>query len=143
MHSEIGICSRLDEIQAAVLRVKFKYLHVWNEKRRKNAKLYTSLLKTVTTPYAEDHTKHIYHQYVIRSGKRDALQKYLAEKGVSSGVHYPLPLHKQEAYLKQGYTDSHPESEKAANEVLALPIYPELTDEAINYVAMNINNFQG
>ena len=141
VHSEIGICSRLDELQAAVLNVKLKYLNAWNEKRRENAKMYDSLLKGAVLPFAGNHVKHVYHQYTVRHPERNRLMAFLKEKGITTGVHYPAPLHSQEAYLKQGYSCSLPVSERAAEEVLCLPIYPELTEEQLNYVIRNINDF--
>ncbi|MEI7904372.1 MAG: DegT/DnrJ/EryC1/StrS family aminotransferase [Candidatus Firestonebacteria bacterium] len=141
VHSEIGVCSRLDELQAAVLNVKLKYLNAWNEKRRENAKTYDSLLKGVVLPFAGNHVKHVYHQYTVRHPERNRLMAFLKEKGITTGVHYPAPLHRQEAYLKQGYSCSLPVSERAAGEVLCLPIYPELTEEQLNYVIRNINDF--
>jgi len=141
IHSEIGVNSRLDELQAAILRVKFKHLEIWNEKRRKNARMYNSLLKNVTTPYEMEFVKHIYHQYTIRVKEREKLQKYLQEKGISTAIHYPCPIHLQEAYKKLGYSISLPESERAAKEVLSLPNYPEMSEESINYVAYTINNW--
>ncbi len=141
VHSEIGVCSRLDELQAAVLNVKLKYLNAWNEKRRENAKTYDSLLKGVVLPFAGNHVKHVYHQYTVRHPERNRLMAFLKEKGITTGVHYPAPLHRQEAYLKQSYSCSLPVSERAAGEVLCLPIYPELTEEQLNYVIRNINDF--
>ncbi len=141
VHSEIGVCSRLDELQAALLNIKLKYLNAWNEKRRENAKTYDSLLKGVVLPFAGNHVKHVYHQYTVRHPERNRLMAFLKEKGITTGVHYPAPLHRQEAYLKQGYSCSLPVSERAAGEVLCLPIYPELTEEQLNYVIRNINDF--
>jgi len=141
VHSEIGVCSRLDELQAAVLRVKLKYLSAWNEKRRKNAKVYSSMLKGVIIPFAEDHVKHVYHQYTIKHPDRNKLLEFLKEKGIITGVHYPSPLHLQQVYLKTEGTVSLPVAEKVSNEVLCLPIYPEMTEDQLNYVILNINNF--
>ncbi|MFH1824145.1 MAG: DegT/DnrJ/EryC1/StrS family aminotransferase [Candidatus Firestonebacteria bacterium] len=143
IHSHIGINSRLDELQAVILHTKFKYLEVWNEKRRRNAKIYNNLLKNVVIPYELDFVKHVYHQYTVRVKEREKLQKYLQEKGISTAIHYPCPIHLQEAYQKLGYNVNLPESEKAAKEVLSLPNYPEISEEAITYVACNINNFNG
>ncbi|OGF47116.1 MAG: hypothetical protein A2452_00360 [Candidatus Firestonebacteria bacterium RIFOXYC2_FULL_39_67] len=144
IHSEIGINSRLDEIQAAVIRVKLKYIQAWNEKRRKNAKFYNNNLKGIVTPFEQDFAKHIYHQYTVRveNGKRDAFQEYLKGQGISTAVHYPIPMHKQEAYTKLGYNVRMPESEKAALEVCSLPNYPEMTEEMLDYVVVTINNYK-
>ena len=144
VHSEIGINSRLDEVQAAIVRIKLKYIQAWNEKRRKNAKFYNATLKGVVTPYEQDFVKHIYHQYTVRieNGRREAFQAFLKEQGIATAVHYPIPMHKQEAYTKLGYNVSMPESEKAAAEVCSLPNYPEMTEKMLNHVAMTINNFK-
>jgi dTDP-4-amino-4,6-dideoxygalactose transaminase len=144
IHSEIGINSRLDEIQAAVIRVKLKYIQAWNEKRRKNAKFYNSNLRGVVTPFEQEFVKHVYNQYTVRveNGKRDDFQAYLKKHGVATAVHYPIPMHKQEAYTKLDYNVSMPESEKAALEVVSLPNYPEITDEMLNHVAVTINNYK-
>ncbi len=142
-HSEIGVCSRLDEVQAAILRVKLKYLEGWNEKRRKNAKKLTSLLKGVITPRADEQSSHVYHQYTVRHSHRDQLAEYLKANGIMTGVHYPSPLHKQEVYMKAGYMDVLPEAEKASREVLCLPIHPELSGEQLDYMIAAINNFKG
>ena len=99
-----GFNSRLDEIQAAVLRVKLKYLDGWNDKRRKLTRLYNSLLRDIVdTPIEKDFAKHIYHLYVIRTKNRDPLQKYLKEKEIGTNIHYPIPIHEQEAYKDLGY----------------------------------------
>lgn len=144
IHSEIGINSRLDEIQAAIIRVKLKFIQAWNEKRRKNANFYNAGLKGVVLPFAPDFVKHIYHQYTVRieNGKREAFQTYLKEQGIATAVHYPVPMHKQEAYRKLGYNVSMPESEKAAGEVCSLPNYPEMTEEMLQYVAVTVNNYK-
>ncbi|OGF44820.1 MAG: hypothetical protein A2231_12565 [Candidatus Firestonebacteria bacterium RIFOXYA2_FULL_40_8] len=144
VHSEIGINSRLDEIQAAVIRVKLKYIQAWNEKRRKNAKFYNANLKGVIIPFEQDFVKHVYNQYTVRveNGKREEFQAYLKAQGVATAVHYPIPMHKQEAYTKLGYNVSMPESEKAALEVCSLPNYPEMTEEMLNHVAVTINNYK-
>ena len=142
-HAEIGVCSRLDELQAAILRVKLKYLEAWNVKRRKNAKLLDSMLKGVTLPYAEEHISHVYHQYTVRHAKRNEFAEYLKNNGIATGIHYPAPLHRQEVYMKAGYKDILPEAEKACGEVLCLPIHPELSAEQINHVIITINNYKG
>lgn len=141
-HSLLGFNSRLDEIQAAILRVKLKYLDEWNERRQKVAALYETLLKNspATTPYLAPERKHVYHQYTIRTVKRDELQEKLREAGVATAIYYPLPLHLQEVYNPLGYTEgSFPESECAAKEALSLPMYPELTEEQISKIASEIN----
>lgn len=134
-HRQIGICSRLDALQAAVLSVKLKYLNLWNEKRRKNAEIYETLFREaginhrrVALPPVRKGSYHIFNQFVIRAHRRDELRQYLNGKGIGTEVYYPIPLHLQECYQPLGYLPgSLPESEKAARETIALPIYPELT----------------
>lgn len=140
-HKVVGGNFRLDEIQAAVLSVKLKYLDTWTEKRQKNAETYGQLLggiseKSLITPKALQGYRHIYNQYCIRTGKRDELKAYLAENGVSTEIYYPLPMHLQECFAYLAYsTGQFPEAEKASTEVLALPVYPEMSTEALEYVA--------
>jgi dTDP-4-amino-4,6-dideoxygalactose transaminase len=137
-HGMIGWNARMDGIQGAVLSVKMKYIAEWNEARRKHAQEYDSLLSTlngIIKPYAADYAKHVYHIYAIRIKQRDQIMTKLAEKGVSCGIHYPVPIHLQDAYsflnLSQG---SFPVAEKCASEFLSLPMYAELTKEQIAYV---------
>jgi len=139
----VGINSRLDEIQAAVLRVKLKHLDEWNERRRSIAKLYNELLKdsNVILPIEKNYTKHVYHLYVIRSKNRDELQQYLLEKGIQTQIHYPLPVHKQKAYLDLGFDVSLPITEKVCNEILSLPMYTWLHEEEILKVVEEIKAF--
>ncbi|MBI3667980.1 MAG: nucleotide sugar dehydrogenase [Acidobacteria bacterium] len=131
-HAEVGLNSRLDEIQAAVLRVKLKRLERWNRARRRLAALYTRLLgDAVLTPALGPEGSHIYHQYAIRTADRDGLRKRLAERGVETPVYYPLPLHLQKCFDYLGYeAGDFPQAEAASREVLSLPLYPELTGEA-------------
>ena len=136
-HLMVGYNYRLDALQAAILRVKLKYLDEWNEKRRKNASIYNGLLKDsgVITPYEEKYAKHVYHLYVIRVKKRDRVYKFLQGKGILCGIHYPLPLHLQKAYQYLGYKEGDfPVAEECAREVLSLPIYPELKRNQIEYI---------
>lgn len=137
-HDEIGYNSRLDEIQAAILNVKFKRIDAYNDNRRKNAALYTKYLAApgIQTPVETGDGKHVYHQYTIRLKDRDAVKKRLDEAKMSSMIYYPVPLHLQTAYKYLGMgTGSLPVSELAAREVLSLPMYPELTEEQIKTVA--------
>jgi dTDP-4-amino-4,6-dideoxygalactose transaminase len=137
-----GFNSRLDEIQAAILRVKLKYLSKWNERRRKIAESYNNLLRTVIKPKEMDYAKHVYHLYVIRSKKRDQLQIYLREKGIATLIHYPISIHLQGAYRELGLKDgSLPITETYADEILSLPVFSELNDEEIEYIADVINKF--
>lgn len=143
-HQLLGINSRLDEMQAAILRVKLPYLDKWNDRRRHIAALYTALLgdSEVEPPMAMPHAKHIYHLYVIRCKERNALQQYLAEHGVGTAIHYPTPIHLQGAYrfLNLG-RGAFPTAERYAEQVLSLPIYPELTDTKVREIANHIRNW--
>jgi dTDP-4-amino-4,6-dideoxygalactose transaminase len=143
-HDLIGYNSRLDEIQAAVLRVKLKYLDKNNEERRKHAKLYNELLVNTSlfTPIELPYVKHVYHLYVIRCKERDKLQQFLSSRGVSTGIHYPIPVHLQKAYSYLGYRlGAFPIVEKYANEILSLPMFPQLMGEEIEYVCDCIKDF--
>ena len=144
-HSLIGYNSRLDEIQAAVLRVKLRHLYEWIEARRKNAKNYSQLLHEVpevTVPIEKDHAKHVYHLYVIRSKRRKTLRDYLYSKGVSTQIHYPIPTHLQKAYEPLGLKEGmYPHTEQCAKEVLSLPMFPELTAQEIECVCESIRSF--
>ena len=132
-HSMVGLNSRLDEIQAAILNVKFKYFSKWIEQKREKAALYNKLFQEklpdeVVIPYEAPYNYHTYHQYTIRvKDKRDELRDYLKEKGIETRVYYPLPLHLQKCFTNLGYKEGDfPESEKASKEVLSLPMYPEI-----------------
>ena len=148
LHEEIGINSRLDELQAAVLRVKFPSLDRWSDERAQKAGRYTELLSEAGLQSAAPHVRadgrHIFHQYVIRVPEhRDPLMAHLRAREVATKIYYPIPLHLQECFLYLGYKEGDfPESESAAREVLALPIYPELTDAQQVYVVESIKSFQ-
>jgi len=140
----VGYCSRLDEIQAAILRAKLPHLSAWNDQRRKNAARYKSMLADlpITLPLEQPFNKHVYHQFTIRSSERDALKQHLADLGVSSGIYYPAPLHLEEAYLNLGYKPGDlPETERACKEVLSLPIFQGLTEEQVTYAAESIRSY--
>jgi dTDP-4-amino-4,6-dideoxygalactose transaminase len=143
-HKIIGGNFRLDAIQAVVVRVKLQYLDSWTEGRQKNAALYNELFESnsfVTTPPAIQN-RHIYNQFIIRVENRDELRAHLAEQQIGSEIYYPIPMHLQECFADLGYTEgSFPEAEKAASTTLALPIYPELSEEQIRHVATVINQF--
>ncbi len=147
-HSIVGFNSRLDELQAAVLRVKLPYLQQWSQARRRNAERYAEdfkaagILSYVTPPKTLPDRTHIFHQYVIRCARRDELQAFLKSRGIGTEIYYPVSLHEQECFRYLGYT-SHdlPESHAAAAETLALPVYPELTDEQRAYVVNSIAAF--
>ena len=145
-HQFIGVNSRLDTIQAAVLEVKFRYLDGWTEGRRNNARLYGEKLATVpqvTLPVTRDYqTRHIYNQYSIRCERRDALQAHLKSQGIGSEVYYPLPLHLQPCYADLGLKKGDfPVSEKLAGESLALPIHSDLADGDIDYICDAVRAF--
>lgn len=148
-HKCIGINSRLDTIQAAILRAKLPHLERWTEERRRKAKRYEELLGHLFSslpgaalPKTQYRNRHIYNQYVIRVPRRDQLRAFLQEQGVGTEIYYPVPLHLQQCYAFLHYREGDlPHSERAAKEVLALPIYPELTDEEQDYVVDQIRRF--
>ena len=137
-HEVMGFNCRPDEIQSAVLRIKLRHLEHWNEQRRRHASRYHELLSDldIELPELVWDGSHVYHQYVIRSSKRDALRARLAELGISTGIHYPLPVHLQPACRGLGYaTGEFPHTERAAREILSLPMYPELSEEQLSAVS--------
>jgi len=143
-HEIIGINSRLDEIKACALVVKFPYLQNWNKKRLENAKYYNAKLKNlpIILPRIDSEPSHIFHQYVIRVEERDKLQAFLKERGIQTGVYYPVPLHLQECFAYLGYKKGDlPVSEKAALTSLALPVFPELKKVEKDYVVACVNEF--
>ena len=143
-HEMIGLNSRLDEIKACALMAKFPHLESWNTKRKTNAAYYNKQFRKLplTLPVIEDDTSHIFHHYVIRTPKRDELQNFLKERGVMTGVYYPLPLHLQPCFAYLGYKEGDfPVAEKAAKTSLALPIYPELKNAERVYVANCVKEF--
>jgi dTDP-4-amino-4,6-dideoxygalactose transaminase len=152
-HKFVGLNSRLDAIQGAVLRVKLKYLDGWSEARKQNADLYRKLLADagllkpdgpVTAPLELADRRHIYNQFVIRVEKRDDLRTFLGDNDIGTEIYYPVPLHLQECYADLGYREgSLPASESAARETLALPIYPELTDDMQRSIIEAIGEFYG
>jgi dTDP-4-amino-4,6-dideoxygalactose transaminase len=137
-HSMIGYNSRLDTLQAAILRIKLKKLNSWNEMRRKAADMYNKLLKGtdgIITPFACESVKHIYHVYAIRSQKRDEIFNHLKNNGVGVIIHYPIPLHLQKAYADLGYKKGDfPVSERVAQEIISLPMYPYMKEKDIKFV---------
>ena len=139
-----GWNTRLDELQAAILRVKLRTLDADNARRRHLAELYDELLtaSSVTLPPAMPYGEHVYHLYVVRSARRDELQAFLKERGIGTLVHYPRPIHLQPAYRgRLGDVGSLPETERAANEVLSLPMFPELSEAQVRQVAQAIREF--
>jgi dTDP-4-amino-4,6-dideoxygalactose transaminase len=148
LHERIGINSRLDALQAAVLQVKLKCLDRWTQGRRRNAAQYERLFKEaglndrVTLPTTEKGNEHVFNQFTVRAPQRDALRAYLKDKGVGTEIYYPVPMHVQTCYRELGYRKgSFPVSEQAAEEVLSLPIYAELTGQHLSYVAEMIAAF--
>ena len=140
----IGHNSRLDEIQAAILRIKLPHLDEWNDKRRQNAKYYNEELKDtkLVTPYEDENVKHIYHMYILQSEKREEIVSYLKEKGIATGIYYPVPLHLQKAYAKLGYKEGDmPNAEYLSKRTFAIPMYAELTKEEMKYIVQAIKKF--
>lgn len=140
-HEFLAWNSRLDTIQATVLLVKLKYLNTWNKARLKNAYIYNKLLKglPVITPEIPEDSTHVFHLYIIRTTKRDQLADYLNKNGISTGLHYPIPIHLQEAYKTLGYSKGDfPVAEKMASEILSLPMFPELKESEIEYITKHI-----
>lgn len=147
-HAVIGGNFRLDELQAAVLNVKLPHLDDWSAARRRNAAFYDQALAAadlgarLRTPPVAPGARHIYNQYVIRAERRDELRQHLVERGVGTEIYYPVPLHLQQCFASLGHrAGDMPESERAAAETLALPIYPELTHEQLQYVVESIAGF--
>ena len=143
-HEFEGINSRLDDLQAAILRVKLKHLKKWTEKRIQKAKIYDELLKNcneIKTPEVLPYVKHVYHLYVIRVKNRDKIQQKLKEEGIATGIHYPIPLHLQPAYKYLGHKENDfPITEKVSKEILSLPIYPELSVELQKWIIENLRH---
>jgi dTDP-4-amino-4,6-dideoxygalactose transaminase len=154
LHEKFGWNSRLDAIQAAVLRVKLKYLESWNEERRRHAATYNHLFAEarlaapaavnapVQLPATSEAAHHIYHQYVIRAHRRDELRQFLTARQIGTEIYYPIPLHLQPCFAYLGYREGDfPEAERAAKEVLALPMFPELTEDEQRLVVQSIADF--
>jgi dTDP-4-amino-4,6-dideoxygalactose transaminase len=146
-HEEVGYNSRLDALQAAVLRAKLPHLAAWSAKRRENAAYYDAALADVPevrTPYVDPSNESIYNQYTLRVERRDELQAHLKARGIGTSVYYPLPLHLQPCFAYLGYKPgSCPEAERAAHEVVSLPVYPELTRDQLDEVVAGVRSFFG
>jgi len=143
LHTKIGYTSRLDALQAAILNVKMKYIEQWTEQRRANAAYYDDLMAEIpgiVAPVADSRGRHVYHLYVVRvPGERQATLDYLNQKGVGAGIHYPMPLHLQPALADLGYAvGDFPHAEEAAEQIISLPMFPELTHEQMDYVAATL-----
>src|SRR5262249_1800970 len=141
-HDVFGTNSRLDTIQAAILRVKLAHLEAWNGARRRHAAAYGARLPdTVHTPIEAAKGEHIYHLYVIEAADRDPLQQEVGARQIDTGIHYPMPAHLQKASASLGYkAGDFPKTEQAASRILSLPMYPEMTDRQIDYVVDAITN---
>lgn len=138
-----GMNSRLDELQAAILRVKLRHLDMWNHARRERAALYTELLRTVTPPREMPYGRAVYHLYVVQSKKRDALVEHLKTRGIGTMIQYPHTIHLQPAYTNLGYREgSLPVSERLAREIVSLPLYPELSLDDVRMIANAVNEFE-
>ena len=145
-HQVQGFNHRLDTLQAAALRVKLRYLDDWNAARRRHAARFSRLLSGsgVVLPPVMPGVEPVWHLYIIRTRERDGLRAYLGERGIATGIHYPIPIHLQPAYVELGYrAGDFPVSEAAAEEMLSLPMYAELQDEQIDYVADAVRAFVG
>jgi dTDP-4-amino-4,6-dideoxygalactose transaminase len=141
----VGSNSRLDELQAAILNVKLKYIEKWTSERQLIAKKYDQLLSKnskITVPYIDPKAQHVYHLYVIKVDKRDQLQQFLKEKGIGTAIHYPIPPHLQKAYAYLDYNKGDfPIAEELADTSLSLPLYPGLNTESVNYICRSIDEF--
>lgn len=136
----IGHNSRLDEIQASILRVKLNYLDEWNIRRNKNAKYYNNLLKNVETPHVKENVYSCYHLYIIQTDKRDKVVNYLGAKGISTGIYYPVSLNLQKAFAYLGYNQgSCPNAEYLSHRTLAIPAHETLTEKELEYIVKTIN----
>jgi dTDP-4-amino-4,6-dideoxygalactose transaminase len=146
-HEIEGMNSRLDTLQAAILRVKLHHLDQWNQQRRERAALYDALLqdtKGVVRPTVREGSTHVYHLYVIKTIKRDRLREHLGSVGIVTGIHYPVPVYLQPAYNYLGISEgTYPVTEGVATEILSLPMYPELRHEDVEHVAGEIEGFVG
>jgi dTDP-4-amino-4,6-dideoxygalactose transaminase len=157
VHEELGWNSRLDAIQAAILRVKLKYVEGWNEARRQCALRYDKLFAAaglasadgqrenaapIQLPQTSEHAHHVFHQYVVRAYRREELREFLTARKIGTEIYYPIPLHLQPCFVYLGHREGDfPEAERAAKEVLALPMFPELTEEEQRWVVKSIADF--
>jgi dTDP-4-amino-4,6-dideoxygalactose transaminase len=144
-HDEVGYNSRLDSLQAAVLRAKLRHLAKWSEKRRANAQYYNEAfadLERIVTPFVDPKNISIFNQYTIRAERRDELQAHLNARKIGNSIYYPLPLHLQPCFAYLGYKEgAFPESERAAKEVISLPVYPELSRSQLDEVVDTVRDF--
>jgi dTDP-4-amino-4,6-dideoxygalactose transaminase len=147
VHEEVGMNSRLDTLQAAVLSAKLAYLAEWSEARRRHAAYYDAAFRDVAeirTPVIDEANESIYNQYTIRTERRDALQEHLKTREIGTAIYYPIPLHLQQCFAYLGYEPgAFPESERASKEVLSLPVYPELSQAQQDEVIEAVRSFFG
>jgi dTDP-4-amino-4,6-dideoxygalactose transaminase len=146
LHEMLGYNLRMTDICAAIGLVQLQKLDRYTAKRQQNAESLTKGLQGVENikcPTVKDGCGHVFHQYTVRTTRRDDLAAYLNDKGIGTGIHYPIPIHRQPYYQELGYTDSMPLSEKASREVLSLPVHPQLTDEDINHIISSIKEWSG
>jgi dTDP-4-amino-4,6-dideoxygalactose transaminase len=143
-HRIKGGNSRLDELQAAVLRVKLKYLDQWNDERREKASRFSERLASlgIVCPVERKGSRHVYHLYVVRTGKRDALQRFWKKRGIGTLIHYPIPIHQQKAFKELGYRRGDlPLTEQYSRKILSLPFFPEIKESEMEEVARGIQHF--
>ncbi len=140
----VGYNSRLDELQAAILRIKLRKLDTWNTKRRENANFYNESLSNtdLITPYEDDNLKHVYHMYILQSEKREEIVSYLKDNGIATGIYYPVPIHLQKVYknLKYKFGDM-PNAEYLSERTFAIPMFAELTSEEKQYIVGKLKEF--
>lgn len=144
-HNFVGLNSRLDEIQAAILNIKLPFLDKWNDKRIKKAKLYDKLLEDsfYKVPTVKNYANHVYHLYVIQCDKRDGLKNYLSRRNIQTLIHYPIPVHRQKAYVDLGFHEFIPTTEMICDKILSLPLNPWLDDNEIEEICGIMNSYGG
>lgn len=143
-YTELGYNKRLDNLQAGILNVKLAYLDQWNKARQNAAKLYNDLLdSTVEIPEIQSDRTSVFYVYSINSKNRNQLQEFLTDKNIQTGIHYPIPIHKQKLFIDLGYSNQLPITEQLANEMLSLPMFPFITEDEIHYISRQIVEFYG
>ncbi|MFN3763679.1 MAG: DegT/DnrJ/EryC1/StrS family aminotransferase, partial [Anaerolineae bacterium] len=142
-HDELGFNFRMTDVHAAIGLAQLQKLEWFNQARQSNARYLTEHLRGVVTPYVPSDRTHVFHQYTIRvpDGKRDALRAFLQERGIGSEIYYPLPIHRQRLYRNMGYDGDFPEAERAAGEVLSLPVHPALSLSDLEAIVAAVNEF--
>jgi dTDP-4-amino-4,6-dideoxygalactose transaminase len=144
-HDELGYNFRMTDVHAAIGLAQLAKLEGFNKARIDNARYLSQHLEGVVTPTVPEGYRHVFHQYTVRvpDGRRDGLREALAERGIGTGVYYPVPVHKQHVYVERGYEDVHPEAERAAEEVLSLPVHPALSEEDLQAIVAAVNGLEG